>query len=91
MKIHRKQIVIIASGILLFAMIALYRLFPYLFRQHAQKVESDYFIIACIICGTMPFIMALFYTIYSYLQQLKEKQQAEEDKQFLSDYIEGKK
>jgi Kef-type K+ transport system membrane component KefB len=91
MKIHRKQIVIIASGILLFAMIALYRLFPYLFRQHAQKVESDYFIIACIICGTMPFTIALLYAIYSYLQQLKEKQQAEDEKKFYSKYIESKK
>ena len=91
MKLRRKQIIIIASGIVLFAMLALYRLFPYLFRQHAQKVESDYFILACIVCGTMPFTLALLYTLYSYLQQLKEKQQAEEEKQFYSDYIEGKR
>ncbi|MCP4263251.1 MAG: hypothetical protein GY774_37945 [Planctomycetes bacterium] len=71
-------------------MIALYRLFPYLFKQHAQKADSDYFIIACIVCGTMPLTMALLYAIYRYLQQLKEKQKAEEDKMFYSDYIEGK-
>ena len=75
----------------LFAMIALYRLFPYLYKQHAQKADSDYFLIACIICGTMPFTMALLYAVYSYLQKLKEKQQAEADNSFLSDYIKDEK
>ena len=91
MKLRRRHIIIIAPGIVLFAMIALYRLFPYLFKHHAQKADSDYFIIACIVCGTMPLTMVLLYTVYRHLQQLKEKQQAEEDKRFYSDYIEGKK
>ena len=91
MKLRRRHIIIIAPGIVLFAMIALYRLFPYLLKHHAQKADSDYFIIACIVCGTMPFTIALLYGVFRYLQQLKEKQQAEEDKRFYSDYIEGKK
>ena len=91
MKLRRKHIIIIAPGIVLFAMIALYRLFPYLFKHHAQKADSDYFIIACIVCGTMPFTLALLYGVFRYLQDLKEKQQAEEEKKFYSDYIEGKK
>ena len=89
MKLRRKHIIILAPGIVLFAMIALYRLFPYLYKHHAQKADSDYFLIACIVCGTMPLTMALLYIVYSYLQQLKEKQQAEEEKKFCSDYIEG--
>jgi hypothetical protein len=68
-------------------MIALYRLFGYLFKHYAQKADSDYFLIACIVCGTMPLTMALLYAVYRYLQNLKEKQQAEADKQFYSDYI----
>jgi hypothetical protein len=39
----------------------------------------------------MPLIFGSLYGIYSYLEKLREKQQAEEDKQFLSDYIEGRK
>lgn len=74
---------------MLFAMIALYHLFPYLYNHHAQKVDSDYFIVACIVCGTMPFTLMLLFAVYKYLQQLKEKQQAEEEKKFYSDYIEG--
>jgi len=89
MKLRRKHIIIIAPGLVLFAMIALYRLFPYLYKHHAQKADSDYFLIACLICGTMPLTIALLYTVYNYLQQLKEKQQAEEEKKFYSDYIEG--
>lgn len=87
MKLCRKHIIILAPGIALFAMIALYRFFPYLLKHHAQKADSDYFLLACVVCGTMPLTMALLYAVYSYLQQLKEKQQAEEDKQFYSDYI----
>jgi hypothetical protein len=72
-------------------MIALYRLFPYLYKYHAQKADSDYFLIACVVCGTMPLTMALLYAVYRYLQNLKEKQQAEQEKNFYSDYIEGEK
>lgn len=91
MKLSRKHIIIIAPGIVLFAMIALYRLFIYLFKHYAQKADSDYFLISCIVCGTMPLTIALLYGVFRYLQQLKEKQQAEEDKNFYSDYIEGKR
>jgi len=89
MKLRRKHIIIIAPGIVLFAMIAFQRLAQYLVKHHTTKIESDYFIIAIIVFGTFPFTMALLYIIYSYLQQLKEKQQAEEEKKFYSDYIEG--
>jgi hypothetical protein len=89
MKLRRKHIIILLPGIVLFVMISLYRLFPYLLRHHAQKADSDYFLIACLVCGTMPFTLAMLYGIYRYLQQLKEKQQAEEDKKYHSDYIEG--
>ncbi|NQT02880.1 MAG: hypothetical protein HQ580_12705 [Planctomycetes bacterium] len=89
MKLRRKHIIIIAPGILLFVIIAFQRLAQYLVKHHATKIESDYFIIAIIVFGAFPFTMALLYIVYSYLQQLKEKQQAEEDKKFYSDYIEG--
>ena len=91
MKLRRKHIIIIAPGIVLFAMIAFQRLAQYLVKHHATKIESDYFIIAIIVCATMPFTMALLYTVYRYLQQLKEKQLAEEEKEFYSDYIDGRK
>lgn len=91
MKFRRRHIIILAPGIVLCAMIALHLLFPYLFKHHAQKADSDYFLIACIVCGTMPFTMALLYGVYRYFQQFKEKQQAEADKRFYSDYIEGKR
>jgi len=89
MKLRRKHIIIIAPGIVLFIMIALYHLFPYLYKHHAQRADSDYFLLACVVCGTMPLTMALLYGVYKYLQQLKEKQQAEEEKKFYSDYIES--
>lgn len=89
MKLRRKHIIIIAPGILLFVIIAFQQLAQYLVKHHATKIESDYFIIAIIVFGTFPFTMALLYIVYSYLQQLKEKQQAEVDKRFYSDYIEG--
>lgn len=54
-----------------------------------QKLNPITLIIAIIVFGTFPFTMALLYIVYSYLQQLKEKQQAEVDKRFYSDYIEG--
>ncbi len=88
MKLSRKHIIILTPGLVLFVMIALYRLFPYLLKHHAQKADSDYFLIACVVCGTMPLTMALLYAVYRYLQQLKEKQQAEADKRFYSDFIE---
>ena len=71
MNLHRKHFIIIAPGIVLFAMIALYRLFGYLYKNYAQKADSDYFLIACLICGTMPLLMALLYAVYKYLQNLK--------------------
>jgi len=80
MKLRQKHIIILGPGIVLFAMIALYHLFPYLFKYHAQNIDSDYFLIACVVCATMPLTMALLYGVYRYLQQLKEKQQAEEEK-----------
>ena len=89
MKLHRKHIIILAPGILLFVIIAFQRLAQYLVKHHATKIESDYFIIAIIVFATMPFTLALLYIIYNYLQQLKEKQQAEEEKKFYSEYIEG--
>ena len=91
MKLSRKHIIIIAPGLVMVSMIALYRLFIYLFKHHAQKADSDYFLIACVVCGVMPLIFGLLYGIYIYLEKLREKQQAEEDKKFLSDYIEGRK
>lgn len=91
MKLRRKHIIMFAPGLVLFAMIAMYHLFPYLFKYHAQNIDSDYFLIACVVCATMPFTMTLLYVAYRYLQQLKEKQQAEEEKKFYSDYIEGEK
>jgi len=91
MKLRRKHIIIIAPGILLFVIIAFQRLAPYLLKHHVQKIESDYFIIAVIVCGTMPFTLTLLYVVYSYLQQFKEKQKAEADKRFYSDYIEGER
>ena len=91
MKLNRKHIIIIAPGVVLFTMMAFYRLFVYLYKHYAQKADSDYFIIACVICGTMPFILTLLYIVYNYLQQIKEKQEAEDDKQFLSKYLEGRK
>jgi hypothetical protein len=39
----------------------------------------------------MPLIIGLLYGVYRYLEKLKEKQQAEDDEKFLSDYIEGRK
>ena len=90
MKLHRKHFIIIAPGIVLFVMIALYHLFPYLFKYHAQNINSDYFLIACVVCASMPLTMTLLYGVYRYLQQLKEKQEAEEEQKFYSDYIEGK-
>jgi len=89
MKLRRKHIVIIAPGIVLFVIIAFQRLAVYLVKHHATKIESDYFLIAIFVFGTSPFILALLYIINSYLQKLKEKQQAEEEQKFYSDYIEG--
>ena len=91
MKLGRKHIIIIAPGLAMVSMMALYRLFVYLYKHHAQKADSDYFLIACVVCGTMPFIFGLFYGVYSYLEKLKEKQEAKENEQFISDYIEGRK
>ena len=91
MKLRRRHIIIIAPGIVLFVIIAFQRIAQYLVKHHATKIESDYFLIAIFVFGTFPFILALLYIIYSYLQQLKEKQQAEEEKKFFSDYIEGEK
>ena len=91
MKLNRKHIIIIAPGIVLLTMMGLYRLFVYLYKHYAQKADSDYFLIACVVCGTMPLIMGLLYGIYSYLEKLREKQEAEENEQFISDYIEGMK
>lgn len=76
---------------MLFVIIAFQRLAQYLVKHHATKIESDYFIIANIVFGTFPFTMALLYIVYSYRQHLKEKQQAEEEKKFYSDYLEGEK
>ena len=89
MKLRRKHIIIIVPGILLFVIIAFQRLAQYLIKHHATKIESDYFIIAIIVIGSFPFTMTLLYIVYSYLQQLKEKQQAVEEQKFYSDYIEG--
>jgi hypothetical protein len=72
-------------------MIALYRLFVYLFKHHAKKADSDYFLIACVVCGLMPLTIGLLYGVYNYLEKLKEKQQAKENEKFLSDYIKGRK
>jgi hypothetical protein len=91
MKLRRKHIIIIAPGIVLFTMIAFQRLAVYLVKYHATKIESNYFLIAIFVFGTFPFILALLYVIHSYLQNLKEKQQAEEEQKFYSDYIEGNK
>ena len=91
MKRCRKHIIMIAPGLVMFSMIALYRLFRYLMRQHAQKADSDYFLIACVVCGTAPLTIGLLYGVYRYLEKLKEKQQAEDHERFLSDYIEGRK
>ena len=82
MKLRRKHFVIIAPGIVLFVIIAFQRLAVYLVKHHATKIESNYFLIAIFVFGTFPFILALLYIIYRYLQQLKEKQQAEEEKNF---------
>jgi hypothetical protein len=91
MKLSRKHIITIASCLIIFLMIASYRLFWYLLKHHTQKVDADYFLIACVVCGTMPLIIGLLYGVYRYLERLKEKQQAEDDEKFLSDYIEGRK
>jgi Mg2+/Co2+ transporter CorB len=91
MKLRRKHIIIIAPGILTFVIIAFIHIAQYLVKHHATKIESDYFLIAIFVFGTFPFILALLYVVHSYLQQLKEKQQAEEEKKFYSDYIKGKK
>lgn len=80
MKWRIKYIVIFASGLVLLAMESLWRLFPYLLREHALKVDSAYFIIACVVCGTMPLTIALLYTIHRYLRQLKDKKQTEANK-----------
>ena len=90
MKLGRKHIIIIAPGIVLFAMMALYRLFVYLYKHYAQRADSYYFLIACVVCGLMPITIGLLYGVYSYLEKIKEKQQEKENEKFLSDYIKGR-
>jgi Mg2+/Co2+ transporter CorB len=80
MKLNRKHIIIIAPGILTFVIIAFIHIAQYLVKHHSTKIESDYFLIAIFVFGTFPFILTLLYVVHSYLQQLREKQQAEEDK-----------
>jgi uncharacterized membrane protein (DUF485 family) len=89
MKLRRRHIIILAPGILLAVIIAFINLAQYLVKHHATKIESDYFLIAIFVFGTFPFILALLYVVHSYLQQLKEKQQAEEENKFYSDYTEN--
>ena len=82
MKQYLRYIIIIAPGLVMFAIKALHYMFPYLLKEHALIVDSPYFLIACVVCGTMPLTVALLFVVYKHLQQIKERKDVEENELF---------
>jgi len=69
MKRYWRYAALLTPALVVLAILGFQKSFPYLLREHALKTDSPYFLVACIVCGTMPLTVAALWCVHGYLSQ----------------------